>query len=417
MSGERILTDAQVKAAKVAPDKKFLMLADGGGLYLRVDERGRKWVYRYVLAGRSREIGLGAFPAVSLKMARVLRDQHRELVVVGKDPVEERRAKAQAAKAQATREKVPTFGALARRYIKDHGKGWNSTHRLQWEMTTGPYCKTIADRPIDEITSDDVRAILKAVHDHAPETARRLRNRIEIVVEFAREEKAFPDDKRNPATLKLALPKRDLLANPIKHHATLKDDDLLVFMAELRAVETIAARALEFTILTAARAGEVRGATWSEIDLGAKTWTVPSDRMKKRRLHVVPLSDRCIDILTAVAEVRRGDIVFPGRSGPLSDGTLAACLHNLRRAATVHGFRSAFRDWCGRTGVRRELAELSLAHLIGDATEQAYAREILTEERRPVMDAWVRYLGDVPAPSNVVSFAKAVAGPSWPLLG
>jgi integrase len=380
----KALTTRKVETAK--PGK----YEDGHGLRLVVAESGaRKWVFRYMRAGKRVEMGLGSVPAVSLGQARESAADARRLVRAGKDPVAVRRAERAAGADE-------TFGPFALRLIDTIETAFrNEKHRAQWRTTLTTYTTPIWNKRLADIETDDVLACLKPIWTAKAETASRVRGRIERILDAAAARGLRSRD--NPARwrghLANLLPKRQRLARG--HHAAMPFVDVPVFVERLREVEGVSARALEFTILTAARSGEVLGARWSEIDLDAKVWTVSAGRMKAAREHRVPLSERAVEILSAIAAVKIGDYAFPGakRGSPLS---VMALTMVMRRSGvghfTVHGFRSAFRDWAGeRTNFPREIAEAALAHVVGDATERAYRRGDALEKRRALMEAWGRF--------------------------
>lgn len=379
--------------------------ADGGGLYLLVTSRQKSWTFVYVRQGRRRELGLGSAATVSLADARRKAEAIRRQLADGVDPL--------AAKQEAERDRrTPTFGEMADRHIAAMEPSWrNDKHRAQWAMTLGRsrdrdgnltgqgYCLELANRRVDEITTEDVLAVLKPIWSTKPETASRVRGRIEAVLDAAKA--AGYRTGENPATwrghLALLLPRRQKLKRG--HHPAMPYADVPPFMARLRTAPGMGALALRFAILTAARSGEVRGARWAEIDLDERTWTVPAARMKGGRPHRVPLSEPAVKILRELAVMRPEDddgsaLVFPGLRGrPLSDMSLSAVLRRLGFGhVTVHGFRSSFRDWAGdRTNFPREVAEAALAHVIG-GVEGAYRRSDAFEKRRRLMDAWGAYL-------------------------
>jgi integrase len=380
----KALTTRKVETAK--PGK----YEDGHGLRLVVAESAaRKWVFRYMRAGKRVEMGLGSVPAVSLGQARESAADARRLVRAGKDPVAVRRAERAAGADE-------TFGPFALRLIDTIETAFrNEKHRAQWRTTLTTYTTPIWNKRLADIETDDVLACLKPIWTAKAETASRVRGRIERILDAAAARGLRSRD--NPARwrghLANLLPKRQRLARG--HHAAMPFVDVPVFVERLREVEGVSARALEFTILTAARSGEVLGARWSEIDLDAKVWTVSAGRMKAAREHRVPLSERAVEILSAIAAVKIGDYAFPGakRGSPLS---VMALTMVMRRSGvghfTVHGFRSAFRDWAGeRTNFPREIAEAALAHVVGDATERAYRRGDALEKRRALMEAWGRF--------------------------
>ncbi len=381
--------------------------ADGNGLYLVIDPSGaRRWAFLFTHDGKRREMGLGSAGAVTLAAARDLAFEARKRVAAGIDPLEARR---EAAKAIVGK---PTFGPCALGYIAAHEASWrNAKHRQQWRSTLETYCTAIWDKPVDEIDTEAVLGVLQPLWQSVPETASRLRGRIEAVLDAARAQGHRTGE--NPARWRGHLD--HLLAKPQKlsrgHHAAMPYSEVPAFVASLREREALAALALEFVILTAARSGEVLGARWSEFDLAAKVWTIPAARMKAGREHRVPLSGRAMAILAKLAEGRTGDFVFPGqRPGkPLSGMAMEMVLRRLKAEVTVHGFRSSFRDWCGEeTHFPREVAEAALAHVAGDATERAYRRGDALEKRRGLMEAWAAFC-EPRASDNVVRIHKAAS--------
>jgi integrase len=362
--------------------------ADGGGLYLTVRAGGSKqWVYLFRWRGKLTEMGLGGVLAVDLKEARRRAAEAREKVARGINPVTDR----------ATTAGVPTFGKAADDYIDAMSKQWtNAKHRAQWSATLKNDAAKLRAIPVDQITTDDVHWVLEPIWATKPETASRLRGRIERVLDAATAKGQRTGD--NPArwrgNLQHWLPDRARLSRG--HHAAMPYQDVPAFVARLRGREAVTALALEFLILTAARSGEVREATWAEIDLTAKVWTVPASRMKARREHRVPLSDRAVAILKNAKRLSDGepdDHVFPATNGgALSINAFRALLLRMGlegAAVTPHGFRSSFRDWAGEeTDYPREVAEAALAHVVGDATERAYRRGDALQRRRKMMNAW-----------------------------
>lgn len=392
------LTARKVQTAK--PGK----YSDGGNLYLIVSPTGaRKWVLRYMRRGRARELGLGSAAAVDLADARERAAQARRTIARGKDPIEEKKRTAG----------VPSFGEMADSVRESLSTGFrNSKHRAQWKSTLESYAAPLRAMPVDSIATDDVLAILKPIWTEKAETASRVRGRIEKVLDAARA-KGFRDGE-NPARwrghLDHLLPRQSKLARG--HHAAMPYEEVAAFIGKLRAKEATAALALEFCILTAARSGEVLGARWSEIDMDKKIWTVPADRMKAGREHRVPLSGPAVLILKELAKTKAGDFVFAGqaRGKPLSNMAMEMVLRRMKvEDATVHGFRSSFRDWAGNvTGFAREVVETALAHVIGDKAEQAYRRSDALEKRRKLMEAWAAYC-EPKATTNVVSIGKRIA--------
>jgi integrase len=290
----------------------------------------------------------------------------------------------------------------------DDRREWRSEiHAVQWRTTIDDYCGPILDLPVDAIDTQAVLGVLQPVWGRIPETASRLRGRIEAVLNYAKASGLRSGE--NPAAwrghLALILPKRQKLFRG--HHAAMPYGDLPEFIAKLRDTESIHALALEFLVLTAARSGEVLGAAWDEIDLDAQVWIIPASRMKAGREHRVPLSARALAILERMAEIRTGKLVFPGqrRGRPLSKSALS----RLIPGATIHGFRSSFRDWAGEeTSFPREIAEQALAHAAGDATERAYRRGDALEKRRGLMDAWASFCEPAGA-GNVVALIRGAA--------
>lgn len=389
----------RMTARTVANLKEPGRYADGGGLYLQIGPTGTKsWLFMFKREGKRREVGLGALGTVSLSEARQKAADARRIVAEGGDPLAERRAAEVARKAA---EAADTFGAFADAHMDRIEIGFrNEKHAGQWRMTLGPaYCASIRDKKLNDITTDDVLGVLHPIWQVKNETASRLRGRIEQVLDAARAKGLRTGE--NPARwrghLDTLLPKRQKLQRG--HHPALPYVEIQAFVADLRARDAMAARALEFTILAAARTGEVLGATWGEIDLKAQVWTVPGKRMKAGREHRVPLSPACIAILEHVAPLwPEGDdgsaFIFPGqRPGrPLSGMAMEMLLRRQKKEITVHGFRSTFRDWAGEeTEFAREVVEAALSHVVGDATERAYRRGDALEKRRRLMEAWAAY--------------------------
>ena len=412
------LVALEVERLAKRPVQGLKYVHDGQGLYLAVDGRRAKpdeppttnWVFRYMLHGKARMLGLGPFPAVSLKDARKAVAEARRLKAHGQDPLAVKDAE-KVARREATARAV-TFRQVAAEYIRAHRVKWSNTkHAAQWEATLDTYAyPVIGDMVVGQIDSGAVLKVLRQdivdegekravpLWEARPETASRLRGRIETVLDYGKVKGLRSGD--NPASwrgnLKLALPARSKVRR-VKHHAALPFSELSAFMAGLRKQEGIAARALAFAILTAARTGEVLGARWSEIDLDGGLWTVPAERMKAGREHRVPLSAAAKALLEEMRPEDGGGagLVFPGqRQGkPLSN---MAFLMLLRRMGsgdiTAHGFRSTFRDWVSEaTNFPSELAERALAHTMADKTEAAYARSDMFEKRRALMDAWAMF--------------------------
>ena len=364
---------------------------DGEGLYLLVDGGGAKrWVFLFRWRGKLKEMGLGGFSKVTLAMARAAADKCRKDLGAGLNPIEVRKA---------ARE-VPTFGRMADDLIALVAKeSRNDKHVAGWRLTLTTHAAPIREKRVNEVTTEDVLSVLKPLADKRQETASRLRGRIERVLDAAKA-KGYRTGE-NPARwrghLVHFLPKRHKLARG--HHAAMPFADVPDFVADLAKRDAMAALALEFLILTAARSNEVVGARWEEIDLKAKVWTVPASRMKAGREHRVPLSPRAVTILKEAAERRVGNFVFAGaakgndKDRTLSSNALRALLIRAEANVTAHGFRSSFRDWAGEASTfPRELAEAALAHTVGDATERAYRRGDALERRRKLMDSWAAFL-------------------------
>lgn len=366
------------------------------GLALQVlPSGGRSWMLRIMVGGKRRDMGLGGYPDVTLAGAREKARVARAEVWQGIDPIEQRRGARSALR--ATTAAALTFEQCAGRYIAAHESGWrNAKHAQQWRNTLEQHAYTaMGSLLVRDVALPHVLAALEPIWRTRTETASRLRGRIESVLDWATA-RGYRDGL-NPARWRGHLDK--LLPAPgkvakIEHHAALPLAQVGEFMQLLRAAQGMGARALEFVILTAARSGEARGATWAEIDLADPVWTVPAARMKAGKEHRVPLSDAALALLASLPKMAGTDLVFPApRGGQLSDMTLAAVLRRLDVPAVPHGFRSTFRDWCAeRTNYPRDVAEMALAHTIGDKVEAAYRRGDLFEKRRLMMDEWATFL-------------------------
>lgn len=365
------------------------------GLYLYVTSTGaRSWVLRIMIGAKRRHMGLGAFPSVTLAMARDRARTARDEVLAGTDPIAVR--KQTASKLVAEQMNSITFEEAAKAYIEAHGETWkNSKHRAQWTSTLATYAfPTIGALQVAHITQAHVLAVLEPIWKTKNETAARLRGRVEVILDWATV-RGYRDGE-NPARWKGRLDK--LLPAPAKvqktvHHKALPIDQVPEFVKSLKAREGIAARALEFAILTAARSGEVRGATWREIDLEAGVWGIPGERMKANREHRVPLSKQALEILKTLPRFVGNDLIFPSpRGGSLSDMTLLAVMKRMEVNAVPHGFRSTFRDWVGEhTNYPRELAEQALAHSLQNKVEAAYRRGDALDKRRVMMQEWADF--------------------------
>lgn len=375
---------------------------DERGLYLQViSPTNRSWLLRYERDGRERWMGLGSAHTFTLEEARERAREARKLLADGIDPLEAKRAERAARALAAT--KVLTFKEAAQQYFQDHSRKWsNAKHRAQFTSTLEAYVHPhIGDLPVASIDTPLVLKVLESQNGGSerfwtavPETASRVRRRLEWVLDWAtvRGYRSGDNPARWRGHLDQVLPARAELRDT-KHHASLPYLEAPKFMTDLATREGIGARALEFTILTAARTGEVVGAKWEEIDLSAKTWTVPKDRMKAGREHRVPLSSAALSLLEALP--REAEFVFPGgrKGAPMSNMAMTTVLRRMeRRDITVHGFRSTFRDWAAETtGYPNHVVEMALAHVIANKVEAAYRRGDLFDKRRELMADWARY--------------------------
>jgi integrase len=424
----------KLTALKVAREKRPGAYADGGGLYLQITKQGSKsWIFRFWVAerdpqtgkivrdpttnrtrGRSREMGLGSCITVSLAEARDQALECRKLREKEIDPIDAR----EAARRQAALERVRSlrFREAAKTYMSAHGVAWkNDKHAAQWASTLEAYAyPVIGDVSVQSIDTALVMKVIEPIWAIKPETANRVRGRIETVLDWAtaRGYRHGENPARWRGHLDKLLPSRAKVRK-IKHHSALPYAELPAFLGKLREQEGIAARALEFVILTAARTGETIGARRTEFSTKEKLWTVPAGRMKSGKEHRVPLSDRAVEIIDATA-VNDEDLVFPGgRSGqPLSNMAMLKLLQRMGRDdLTVHGFRSTFRDWAAeRTNFAAEVVEMALAHSIDSKTEAAYRRGDLFEKRRRLMDAWTEFCRIISAPGIVVPLKSGKSG-------
>lgn len=375
--------------------------ADRDGLYLQVTKKGsRSWIYRYQINGKRREMGLGALKEVSLKDARELAGDARKLQRRGIDP------KAQRDRQQATQGDPGawTFDKCATAYIKAHAPGWkNEKHEDQWRNTLETYVKPVFGHlPVDQVDTSLVMQVLQPIWNTKTETASRLRGRIERIISWAIVQgyRSGPNPALWRGHLSMLLPQRAKVQK-VTHHAALPYSEIGEFMPIIRGQKGLSARAIEFTIMTAARTGEVIGAEWIEVDLVSRIWTIPGERTKSGRDHRVPLSDQAVALLEALEERRWSDFIFPSRQHGkhLSNMAMLTLLKRLgRNDITVHGFRSTFRDWAAEcTNYPRELAESALAHILSDKTEAAYQRGDLLEKRRIMMQEWADFIDLRPA--------------------
>ncbi len=376
---------------------------DGHGLYLQVmSATNRSWLLRFERGGRERWLGLGPLHTINLDEARERARKARQQLLDGVDPIEHRKA-ARATQALAEAKAV-TFKEAARQYFDAHERKWkNAKHRAQFLSTLEAYAYPIIGRlPVAAIDTGLVLKVIEPIWNEKTETASRVRGRIESVLDWATVRGYRTGD--NPARWKghlgEVLPARGQIQKT-NHHAALPYTEIGGFVAALRQREGVAARALEFTILTAARTNEVIGALWDEIDFAAKVWTVPAGRMKASKEHRVPLSDRALEILRDLPRETGNAFVFigPRKGGGLSNMAMAAVLGRMDCTdITVHGFRSTFRDWAAeRTNYPNHVVEMALAHTVGDKVEAAYRRGDLFDKRRRLMAEWAKYCGTKPA--------------------
>ena len=406
MTGLRQRKQNLLTARTIETAKKPGRYSDGNGLYLVVRSGGSKqWMFLYRRESKLREMGLGS-PAkgVTLAMARGLRDETRAIMARGVDPLEAHRQAKQSAAG------IPTFGSYALALVERIEEGFsNPKHRQQWRNTLQTYCKPIWTLPVDEVDTSGVLACLTPIWQAKPETASRVRGRVERVLNAAKAERLRSGE--NPAAwrghLDATLPKRAKLTRG--HHAALAYPDMPPFMSDLRTRPALAALALELAVLTATRTSEVLNAKWAEFDLDAGLWTIPAERMKARREHRVALSKRALDIVKELSTARNSEFIFPGQKAgkPLSNMAMLMLLERMGRRGVItsHGFRSTFSDWASEVSpFSSELRETALAHTIGNKAEAAYRRGDALEKRRAMMEAWAAWCE--PKEANVITFAK-----------
>ena len=385
------------------------------GLALQVLPSGaRTWVLRITVGAKRRDMGMGGYPDVPLAKAREAARVARAKVRSGIDPIEEGRAARSALK--ASQAAALTFEQCAAAYISANAVGWkNAKHAQQWRNTLAQHAyPKLGMLLVRDVGLPHVLAVLEPLWLTTTETASRLRGRIESVLDWAtvRGYRSGDNPARWRGHLDKLLPAPSKVAKP-EHHTAVALADVAGFVLKLRAAEGMGARALEFAILTAARSGEVRGARWAEVDRQAKLWVIPAARMKAGKEHRVPLSDAALSLLDALPKIDAGDLVFPasrtglgGVAKPLSDMALTAVMRRMGLDAVPHGFRSTFRDWCSeRTNYPRDVAEMALAHTIGDKVEAAYRRGDLFDKRRRMMDDWAAFLARPDLPTQVVDLA------------
>jgi integrase len=414
-------SDLEIKQLAAIETDKTRLFHDGDGLYFVCDRRGsRNWTFRYMVDGRARTLGLGRYPAVGLAEARRRVSKARDVRTNGYDPLERKDAERKAK--LLARQTAMTFRQAADALLASKQDGWSERSAKEWRLSLEAYAYPLVGMlSVAEIDNAAILRVLQQPKETSdgkterlwtavPDRAKKLQNRLETVIGWAIAGGHRTAD--NPARwdiLKHQLPaKSSLPRGRVKHHAAVAIGDMGEFMPRLRNAEGMGARALELAILTAARSGEVRGATWGEIDMENRVWTVPADRMKARREHRVPLSPAAVAILEAQPKGAAGDLVFPAaKGGQLSDMTLSAVMRRMKLAAVPHGFRSTFRDWGSeRTNFPSEMLEMALAHTVSDKVEAAYRRGDMFDKRRALMDAWAAFLA-APAGGNVTDIAAA----------
>jgi integrase len=371
-------------------------VAVGHGAFLQISEFGtRSWVFRYVVNGRAHHVGLGSCTYVTLAEARQKAFEYRRLLAAGGDPLQAKRA----AKRERLLASTParTFQQVALEYIAQHEREWRSDHsRRQWRASLTRYAfPKIGSMAIADVDVAAVLSVLDPISARVPETTSRVKHRIALILDWAAARDLRPHD--NPARRPRLLPKHK---NHVKHFAAVPYADIGAFMRELRAQEEPSARALEFLVLTVVRTNELLGARWNEID--GDTWTIPSERAKSGKPHRVPLSARAVELLASLPRV--GQHIFPGRAGEeMGETTLRKVLQRMGCRATVHGFRSAFRDWAAeQTNYPNHVVEQALAHAIANGVEAAYRRGDLFEKRRQLMQDWAEYCGEPDTANGVV---------------
>ena len=379
---------------RIKNEKRPGSYSDGHGLYLVVGERSKSWIFRYQIAGRRHDLGLGSAHLVSLKEARdrVL-DLHRD-IRDGLDPLVVKRT------GRAAHQQVITFAECAKLYIEAHKAEWRDQKAWPDSMRNYVFPK-IGNLPVDRIDDSHVLAVLETIWSSHNMTAARVRGRIEAILDFAATKKYRPDDRPNPARWKGHL--ENVLAKPAKataveHHAAMDWREIPEFMGKLALDTGIPAAAGMLAIYTCARASEAAGARWPEIDLGACVWTVPGDRMKAGEIHRVPLTVPALAILTRMSQIKSNidDRIFlPRHGGAMRPQAMLKAVLRVRQGITLHGFRSSFRVWCAETRRDRDLAEMSLAHAVGSVVERSYQRSDLFEERRKLMEDWAAHCGGV----------------------
>lgn len=400
----------KLSATKINSLTKRGYYADGGGLYFRVSSFDtRSWAFRYTRVGKTRDMGLGPYPDVSLKEARERASEARKLLRGDIDPIDQRQAARSAM--IANREAAITFEQCASAFIASKESEWkNAKHGDQWRNTLASYVYPVIGKVlVRDVAQAHILKILESLWTTKTETASRLRGRIENVLDYATARGYRTGD--NPARWKGHLDK--ILASPskvsrVEHHAAMPYQEVGTFMVELRKQLGNGARALELAIITAARSNEVRGARWGEVDLDNAHWTIPASRMKAGKEHRIPLSPAAMALLRSLPRIDGCDLLFPNtKERPLSDMALTAALRRMGCSVTAHGFRSTFRDWAGETtAYPREVIEHALAHQLKDKAEAAYARGTLFDKRRRLMDDWAKHCNTVATAATVTPINK-----------
>ena len=400
------LSPKQVANAKPQGGREAALLADGGNLYLQCTLGAdgsvrRSWLFRYERGGRRREMGLGPLHTIGLGEARDKARSLRQQLLDDLDPLESRRAHRAERRLEAA--KAMSFGQCVEAYLAAHEISWkNDKHRQQWRMTLTKYCSAISNLAAKDINTDLVLRVLTPLWGTRTETATRLRGQIERVLAWAKGRGLR--DGENPARWSGHLD--EMLAAPskvrrVKHHSALPYQEIPAFMVGLRARDSLSARALELTVLCATRTSETIGAEWGEVDLAAKIWTVPLERMKAGKEHRIPLSDRAVEILFGLP--RHGKRVFP-----LSNMAMLELLRGMRPGTTTHGFRATLRTWASeQTNFPHEVCEQALAHTISNAVARAYQRGTLFQKRAALLQAWAAYCGKPPADGKVLPIRAA----------
>jgi integrase len=413
------LTALQVARLKKGTPTKTLV-NDGGGLYVQTGPAGGSWLFRYRLSPQQlREMGLGSLHTLTLAEAREKARECRKLRLDGLDPLEERKRSRLRAKLDAA--SSLTFREATERYVTAHQAAWsNSVHARQWPASLQNFVFPVfGDLPVQAVDVGLVLKVLEPIWNEKTETASRVRGRIESILDWAtaRGYRQGENPARWRGHLDKLLPKKTKVTR-VEHHPALPYEKIGAFMVELRQIEGIPARALEFAILTAARSGEVIFARWSEINLAERLWTIPETRMKAGKEHRIPLSNAAMAVLAQMAAIRSGELVFAGsRGGALGNMAMRRVTLDLgRRDIVPHGFRSTFRDWVAeKTRFPSELGELALAHNVGDKVEQAYRRSDMFERRRVLMQSWAAFC-DEPAAAGgdvvTIGGGKRAAGGS-----